>query len=227
MSEGQAVYELDDLAPLVHQAALNPHLGEDDFNQICYASKYFELGGLCTFLHRLISARKILGKTSKTKLISVISFPFGDMPHLLKLEQAKWAIEHGAEELDVVPNFDKITKRDINSFAEELSEICSLGVPVRAILDIPNLNPNSLEVCINASLEAGVYGLQTGNGFGRSLSPKDIKNLVSVTRNSCQIKAVGGLHTIEKALEVIYAGASLIGTSQGLDLIRLFRNKKT
>ncbi|WP_320675110.1 2-deoxyribose-5-phosphate aldolase [Prochlorococcus sp. MIT 1341] len=214
-----------DLAPLLNQAVLNPHLEEDIFNQICDASKHLGFGGLCTSLNRLPLARERLGKTCETKLITVISFPFGDIPKLLKLAQAEWAIEHGAEELEVVPNFDFLNKGDTNSFGEELFEICSLGLPVRTILDMQNLSPPNLKIAVQASLEAGVIGFQTGNGFGRIVTLEDIKNLVNITGQCSQIKAVGGMHTLEKTLEVLHAGATLVGTSKGPEIMQFLRNK--
>ena len=84
-----------------------------------------------------------------------------------------------------------------------------------------------LSLAIEASVDAGAIGIQTGNGFGRSVTTGDVKKLVQMTNNCCQIKAVGGLHGLESTLEVLYAGATLVGTSKGLELMQLLRAKKT
>ena len=97
--------ELPELAPLIHQAVLDPQTNEESLFQICDIAKHFNFSGLCTNLSLLSSARKRLGPKGSTKLISVIAFPFGAIPSTFKKAEAEWAAEHGAEELEVVPNF--------------------------------------------------------------------------------------------------------------------------
>ena len=72
-----------------------------------------------------------------------------------------------------------------------------------------------------------MIGFQTGNGFGRVVIPADIKTLVKLTKHNSQIKAVGGLHYLDHALEIIHAGATHIGTSNGPELMKLFRDKQS
>ncbi len=215
--------DLPDIAPLIDQALLDPHIEEEVFNKYCDASKTLGFRGLCTSLSRIPAARSRLGATSSTKLISAIAFPFGAIPLELKKSQAEWSAENGAEELDVVPNFYSLSKGDISSFGEELYEICNVGLPVTVILDMQNLTPEILNLAINASLEVGVRSLQTGNGFGRSVTKSDINKLTKIVNNKCLIKAVGGIHTIENTLSLIKAGADFIGTSNGPQLIQSIR----
>tara|TARA_Y100001968_G_scaffold132470_1_gene120889 strand:- start:4540 stop:5226 length:687 start_codon:yes stop_codon:yes gene_type:complete len=218
--------EYQDIPNLIHQAALDPHLNNDSLNQICDLAKHFNFSGLCTHPIRLPQARNSLGKSSQTKLIAVISFPFGSIPITLKKKEAEWALDQGAEELDVSPNFLALSQGDINLFAEELSELCQLDLPVRAILDITNLPKQKLSLAVEASIEAGVSGLQSGNGFGPAISTQQIKELNKLVKGRCAIKAVGGIKTLNHAIELIDAGANQIGTSFGSQLMQELREFK-
>ena len=212
--------EPHELASLIHQAAFSPALSEDSLNQVCDASKYFKFSGLCTNLLHLKHVRERLGPSSSTKLIAVIAFPFGDIPNSFKLKEAEWAASQGADALDVVPNFYALHKGEINIFAEELAEMCQLNLPIKAILDLNNFSKEQLSLAIDASLDAGVCGIQSGNGFGNPISKHQIQRLALLVRNRCEIKAVGGIKTLSHANELVQAGANQLGTSYGLELMQ-------
>ena len=209
-----------ELAPLIHQAALDPHLSINELDTVCDASVHYGFSGLCTNLTRISAARARLGGSNKTKLVAVIAFPFGCIPSSHKQAEAMWAAEKGAEELDVVPNYLALKQGNAEVFAEELASICETGIPVRAILDIANLQQSELKLAIEASIDAGVHGIQTGNGFGRGVLNSDIQQLSNLTRGRCEIKAVGGIKTIDQAFELVEAGATKIGTSMGPQFIQ-------
>ncbi len=215
--------EISDLAKYLHQAALNPHLNVEALNEICDASIYFNFSGLCTSLISLPIARERLGANKQTKLIATIGFPFGDIPSHLKQLQAEWAAEQGADELDVVPNFLELHEGHADLVADELSRICDIGLPTRVIINATQLNDSTLKLAIEASIDAGVRGIQTGNGFGPKINRKTIESLIPLIRGRCSIKAAGGVKSLVEALDLIKSGCSAIGTSTGPELIKEFR----
>ena len=219
--------DLPDLAPLINQAVLDAHLDQNTLHEACDAARHFGLRGLCTNLTRLPSARKRLGPPGATKLIAVIAFPFGAIPSNLKLAEAEWAAAEGAEELEVVPNFLALSESQAEPFAEELSTLCELGLPVRAILDMAHLPASNLPIAIEASIDAGVNGIQTGNGFGPAVTTADVRHVAALANGRCAISAVGGVKTLGQALELIEAGANILGTSLGLELLQAQRRGNT
>lgn len=66
--------ELPDLAPLINQALLDPHLDQEVLQQTCDAARHFGFAGVCTNLNRLQAARERLGPPGPTRLIAVIAF---------------------------------------------------------------------------------------------------------------------------------------------------------
>ena len=216
--------EVPEFAPLIHQAALDPHLPVESLHKICDASRHYNFSGFCTNLSRLSAARERLGKSNQTKLIAVIAFPFGFIPSHQKKAEAEWAAEQGAEELDVVPDFLALTEGATEQFSAELASICETGLPVRAILDMANLQKEQLSIAVEASIDAGIHGLQTGNGFGRSVVIEDVHELSGLARGRCEIKATGGIKTTTQAFQLIEAGATKLGTTVGTKLMQDLAN---
>ncbi len=210
---------LENIFPLLHQAILNPHLSLETLYEICDASIDNNFGGLCTSPIFLSSARKRIGTKKTTKLISVISFPFGFVPCELKFAEAEFSASEGADELDLVPNFQALKANNFDLFAEEIAKVCSLGLPVRIILNIKDIDKELLHIAIDALIDAGAQGLQNGNGFGPSVSETEISQLSQIVRGRCEIKAAGGIKTLNHATKLVKAGAKIIGTSFGPELI--------
>ncbi len=215
--------ELPDIAPFINQSVLDPHIDHESLIQLCQASKHYCFGGLCTSLVQLSEARKELGRTTTTKLIAVIAFPFGAIPSELKYKEADWAASQGAEELDIVPNFKSLKKNNSDAFGEELSQLCSIGLPVRVILNMSRLSQQELYMAVNTAIDAGASSLQTSNGFSNPVSCKEIRLLSEMSKGRCAITAAGGLNTLDQALEVITEGASRLCTSKGLELMKSLR----
>ena len=215
------------ISNVIYQAVLNPHLDKDLLVQFCVASKQNSFAGLCTSLSHLSIARERLGSKNTTKLISVIAFPFGFIPTSNKLKEAECAIEKGAEELDLVPNYFALKEGDIDTFAEEINQVSELGVPVRVILDTNTLITSSkLSLAINASIDAGANGIQLGNGFGPHITKNQIENVTKIVKNRCSIKTVGGIKNLDQAIEFIEAGSTFIGTSFGFEITQEQKRKE-
>ena len=215
------------ISNVIYQAILNPHFNKETIVQVCDASKQNGFAGLCTSLANLTIARERLGSKSTTKLISVIAFPFGFIPTSNKLKEAVYAIEKGADELDLVPNYFALKEGNIELFAEEINQISELGIPVRVIIDANILiNSSKLSMAIDALIDAGAIGIQIGNGFGPSVSKDQTKHVSKLVKNRCSIKAVGGIKTFDQAIEIIEAGSTYIGTSFGFEITQEQKKKE-
>ncbi len=207
------------ISNLIYQAVLNPHFDRSMITQVCDASKQNGFAGLCTNLAYLPIARERLGSKSNTKLISVIAFPFGFIPTYNKLKEAEYAIEKGAEALDLVPNYFALKEGNIERFAEEINQISELGIPVRVIIDSNILfNLSKLSIAIDALIDAGAIGIQIGNGFGAPITKDQTNHVSKIVKNRCSIKTVGGIKTFDQAIELIAAGSTYIGTSFGFEI---------
>ena len=227
MSKNSLEEAHENISNVIYQAVLNPHFDKEMIVKACDASKQNSFAGLCTSLSNLPIARERLGSKSITKLISVIAFPFGFIPTFNKLKEAEYAIEKGAEELDLVPNYFALKQGNIELFAEEINQISELGIPVRVIIDSNILsNLSKLSIAIEALIDAGAIGIQVGNGFGPSVSKDQTNHVSKLVKNRCSIKTVGGIKTFDQAIEIIEAGSTYIGTSFGFEITQEQRKKE-
>ena len=215
------------ISNVIYQAILNPHIDKEKIIQICDASKQNAFAGLCTSLSSLSFARERLGSPGATKLISVIAFPFGFIPTFNKLKEAEYAIENGAEELDLVPNYFALKEGNVELFGDEINQVRELGIPVRVIVDANTLlNPSRLSLAIDALIDAGAIGIQIGNGFGPTITNNQTNHVAKIVKNRCSIKTVGGIKTFDQALKIIEAGSTFIGTSYGFEITQEQKKKE-
>ena len=227
MSKNSLDEAYENISNVIHQAVLNPHIDQEMLARVCDGSKQNGFAGFCTSLSHLSIARERLGIKSNTKLISVIAFPFGFIPTSNKVKEAEYAIEKGADELDIVPNYFALKEGKIELFAEEINKISELSIPVIVIIDSNILLSSSkLSLAINASIDAGATGIQIGNGFGPAITNTQTKNVSEIVKNRCSIKAVGGIKTFDKAIEIIEAGSTYIGTSFGFEITESQKKNK-
>ena len=217
----------ENISSVIYQAVLNPHLNKEILVQICDGSKQNGFAGLCTSLSHLSIARERLGSKSTTKLISVIAFPFGFIPTFSKLKEAEYAIDRGADELDLVPNYFALKEGNIEIFAEEINQLSELRIPVRVIFDTHTLLTSSkISLAINASIDAGATGIQLGNGFGPVITKDQTKKVSEIVKNRCSVKVVGGIKTFNQAIEILEAGSNYIGTSFGFEITKEQKQKE-
>nr|YP_002049343.1 Putative deoxyribose-phosphate aldolase (DeoC) [Paulinella chromatophora]ACB43133.1 Putative deoxyribose-phosphate aldolase (DeoC) [Paulinella chromatophora] len=215
---------LPDIAPFIENAILDPIVNKSRIEQVCDQSRYFGFAGVCVASRDVPIAREQLGNKGKVKLISMISFPFGSVSRDIKQAEAEWAASEGAEELDMVPNFSALINGQINSFAEEIAAICSIGLPVKVILEVSRLEGQLLALAVEASIDAGASFLKTGSGFGPPVTNEQVKHLFSLAKGRAGIKAVGGIIDLSTAISLLEAGANRLGTSRGMELMKALRN---
>ena len=215
--------ELPDLPPLMDQAILDPLMTEEALLAACDAGRQESVRAICTTLRLLEPLRERLGPTGGPRLVAVIGFPFGSVPRELKQMEAEWAAAHGAEELDVIPDFTALINQNSGAFAEEIAAIGDLGLPVRVVLDMARLSEELLAIAVEAAIDAGAVGLQTSNGFGPATGSEQVKQLLSLCRGRCAVKAAGGIHTPDRVVELVEAGANLLGSSSAPQLLQALR----
>ena len=215
--------DLPDLPPLLDHAILDPLLNAEQLIECCDASREWNIRAICGTLARLPALRHRLGGGDGPRLIAAIDFPFGTLPAGLRLAEAQWAAANGADELDVVPDFSALADGDSGRFAEDLAALCDLGLPLRVVLDMARLSDAQLELAVEAAIDAGASGVQTGNGFGPACHPDQVSQLKQLCRGRCAIKAAGGIHSLELVHDLVAAGANLLGTSSAPQLLQAQR----
>jgi deoxyribose-phosphate aldolase len=103
----------------------------------------------------------------------------------------------------------------------EIAEIAeSTGLLVKAILEMSLLTQSEQIMAAQLCMDAGARMLATGTGWSGAATISDVRLLKELTKDQVGIKAAGGIVTHDRAVELILAGATRLGTSMGVDLLK-------
>nr|WP_026734355.1 deoxyribose-phosphate aldolase [Fischerella sp. PCC 9605] len=215
-----AEYPDIDIAPYIDHTLLIPTATSEQVEQWCEEAERFQFAAVCVYPAYVRQAAELLhGK--KPKVCTVIGFPTGATTSAVKLYEAQEAVENGATELDVVINLGWLIAGKTDEVHKEIAEICEeTGQTVKVILETNLLTDAQKRLAAEICMDAGASFLKTSTGWNGGATVADVQLLYEVARDRAAIKASGGIRTIDQALDLIMAGATRLGTSRGVDLLR-------
>jgi deoxyribose-phosphate aldolase len=208
-----------DLAPFIDLALLSPTATAQELAKCCQQAERFHFATVCLYSSYIRQAVDLLhGKP--TKVCSVIGFPTGATTSASKLYEAQEAVDNGAKELDVVINLAWLKDSKSNDIYRELAAICSeTGVVIKAIIETNLLTDTEKQLAVEICLDAGATFIKTCTGWFGGVTVADVKLIKEVAKDRIGIKASGGIHTKEQAIDLILAGATRLGTSRGVEIV--------
>ncbi len=210
----------DDIAPLIDHTLLIPTATPEQVEKLCNEADRFQFAAVCVYPAYVRQAAELL-RGKNPKVCTVIGFPTGATTSATKLYEAQDAVENGATELDVVINLGWLKTGRTEELHRELAQICEeTGQTVKAILETTLLTDAEKQLVAEVCMDAGALFLKTSTGWNGGATVADVKLLKDVTKERVGIKASGGIRTINQAIELILAGATRLGTSRGVDLLR-------
>ena len=154
---------------------------------------------------------------------SVIGFPLGAMISEAKAFEAKEAIAHGADEIDMVIQIGKLKDGEFDYVLKDINTVkASMGdKPLKVIIETALLTEAEAKKATEIVKESNADFVKTSTGFStRGATKDDIKMMKSVMGDSKGIKAAGGVKTPKDLDDMIALGATRIGTSSGVKLIK-------
>jgi deoxyribose-phosphate aldolase len=210
-----------DLAPLIDHALLVPTATPDQVEQWCEEADRFHFATVCLHPTHVKQAAELL-HNKRPKVCTVIGFPYGATTTATKLYEAMEAIENGAIELDVVINLGWLKAGKTDELHHEIAQICeATGQPIKTILEMALLTEAEKRLAAELCMDAGAAFLKTSTGLYGGATVADVRLLKEITKERLGIKASGGIRSMEQALELVMAGATRIGTSKGVELIKV------
>ncbi|GAB1541744.1 deoxyribose-phosphate aldolase [Scytonema sp. NUACC21] len=209
-----------DIAPFIDHALLMPTATSEQVEQWCEEADKFHFAAVCVYpVHVKQAAELLHGKNPK--VCTVVGFPTGAVTSATKLYEAQAAVENGATELDVVINLGWLKSGKSDDVHREIAEICEeTGQTVKVILETSLLNDGEKRLAAELSMDAGAAFLKTSTGWNGGATVADVKLLKEIVGERVGIKAAGGIRTIDQALDLILAGATRLGTSRSVELLR-------
>ncbi|HBE19174.1 MAG TPA: deoxyribose-phosphate aldolase [Cyanobacteria bacterium UBA11159] len=215
-----------DIAPLIDHALLNPTTTPEQVEKGCQQADRYGFAAVCIYPIYVKQAAELL-HGRKPKVCTVIGFPTGLTTSATKLYEAQEAVENGATEIDFVINLGYLKAGKTEELYREIAEICEeTNQTVKAILETNLLTDTEKRLAAEISMDAGVQFIKTSTGWHGGATVADVKLLKKITQGQIGIKASGGIRTIEQAFDLVIAGATRLGTSRGIDLLRQLENRE-
>ena len=202
-------YELNEK---IHAIIINPYLSLEELNANCDLIQKYNIRNVSTSLNFLNHLKDALNNY-KVNINTLISYPFADLPSDFIDEFVCYAKENGASGIEYTPNFLKLSKKNLNSFASEIESINDSELPVTIIINKTKLDKKIFEKVVEISLELGITNFQIGDGFGPTLSNVDIVEILKFIGKQNSIKVVGGIKTLSQVIDLFDLGVDCIGTS--------------
>ena len=163
------------------------------------------------------------------KICTVIGFPNGYNTTAAKIFETKDAVENGASEIDMVINNGMVKDRQWDDIAHEIAGIkaACLGRPLKVIIETCLLSDmEKIKLCQLAAKEEVAY-VKTSTGFSTGGATfHDVELFAKHVKPGVKIKAAGGISSLEDAEKFIELGASRLGTSRVVKIVKKLEAEK-
>ncbi|MBE9055888.1 deoxyribose-phosphate aldolase [Sphaerospermopsis sp. LEGE 08334] len=215
-----ADYPNIDIAPFIDHSLLLPTTTPEQIERWCEEAYRFNFAAVCIQPCYVKQAAELL-HNKNPQICTVIGFPTGLTTSSVKLYEAQEAVENGATELDLVMNLGWLKAGKTEEVHREIATICEeTGKPVKVILETSLLTDAEKKLAAELAMDAGAAFLKTSTGWNGGATLADVRLLKEIAQDRVGIKASGGIRTHNDALDLIMAGATRLGTSRGMELLR-------
>jgi len=210
------------LAACIDHTLLEPEATAWQIDQLCDQAVHLGCWAVCVNLFWLPRVAERLARSNSPVKVDVpVAYPTGALPTALKVAQARWALDHGADEIDMVINIgalcdsqDQLVQDDIAALAETV-HLASADKLLKVILETAALTTEQKITACRLAANAGADFVKTSTGThpAGGATVDDVALLAQHVTGLMKVKAAGGIRDAETALAMIAAGAERIGTS--------------
>lgn len=216
------------IAKYIDHTVLKATTTSKEVEKLCLEAKEYGFYSVCVNGCFVKECKELL-KDSDVKIAAVVGFPLGAMTKTGKVFEAREAIANGANEIDMVINVGKLIEGDSKYVEDEIREIKeAIGENVlKVIIETCYLNEEQKMLACELSLNANADFVKTSTGFGTAGATfEDVILMKKMVGDNAEVKASGGVKSYETAEKYIELGATRLGTSSGIDIIKGAKNIK-
>lgn len=225
--------DIMEILKIIDHTLLKPNATKKDIELLCGEAKQYGFGAVCVNPCFVKYSKELL-KDTDVKVCTVIGFPLGANSISTKVVEAKNAVKDGAKEIDIVINIGEAKVANYDYIQDELMSIVegareiNKDVFVKVILENCYLTDfEKIKVC-SISKEVGADAVKTSTGFGiGGATVEDITLMRQTVGPIMGVKAAGGVKTLEDVEKMIEAGATRIGTSQGVAIAKEYKLRQS
>lgn len=204
----------------VDHSLLSPTATWDDILALCKEAITHQTASVCIAPAYVAKVAETFGE--QLTICTVIGFPLGYMSTAAKLCEAEIALNEGATELDLVINLGDVKNGHFDKVQAEITAIKALcGARIlKVIIETCYLTEDEKIKLCTLITDAGADFIKTSTGFGTAgASFADIKLFQTHIGNQVQIKASGGISSVEDMVSYLKLGVTRIGSSSAIKLL--------
>ena len=154
-----------------------------------------------------------------------VGYPHGNELTMLKVEGARYQKTLGCREIDMVQNITALKHGDYAEVGADIAAVkAAIGdTPLKVILEVSYLTDYEICKACEIAVENGASFVKTGTGWGPSPTMVNhIKLMKAAVGDRAQIKAAGGIRTVDTMMEMIDAGCTRfgIGLNSSVSILR-------
>jgi deoxyribose-phosphate aldolase len=217
------------VAALIDHTLLKPEAMRSDVERLCKEALEYQFASVCVnslFVAQVAGALK----NSPVKTCVVAGFPLGANLPAVKQAETRAALEHGAQEIDMVISVGTLKARDDSAVRAEIESLAAAAHDQKALLKViietSLLDDEEKARACKIAREAKADFVKTSTGFSSAgATVADVALMRRVVGPEMGVKASGGVRTLTDLLKMVDAGASRIGTSNGVSIVREAREK--
>lgn len=212
----------EQIAQMIDHTILKAATTSKDIDKLCKEAIENNFYSVCVNPYYTEYAAQKLGQ-SNVKVCTVIGFPLGANTSRIKAKEAKLAVSAGASEIDMVINIGALKNKNYLAVAEEIYKVVEASgkALVKVILETCYLDEAEIIKACELAVDAGADYVKTSTGFGSAGAKVEHIALMRKTVGpDIGVKASGGVRDLKTTMAMIEAGASRIGTSSGINIIK-------
>jgi deoxyribose-phosphate aldolase len=210
------------LAAFIDHTLLKPETSLVQIEQLCAEAREQQFFSVCVNGSWVATAYQLL-EDSDVKVTGVVGFPFGAMTSDTKRFETEAAIDDGAHEIDMVLNIARLKAGDDKYVLREIIDVVEAADErtVKAILETCLLTDEEKIRACHLVVESGAQFVKTSTGFSTGGAiVADVKLMRETVGPKFGVKASGGIRDLPTALAMIEAGATRLGTSAGVAIMK-------
>jgi deoxyribose-phosphate aldolase len=212
------------IASYIDHTLLQPDASQAEILKVCAEAAEYRFKSVCVNPLWVKTVKTAL-KGSGVLTCSVIGFPLGATPSDVKAFEARGAVLDGADEIDMVINIAAARDGDKGALVDDISAVAEAvhagGAILKVIIETVFLSDDQKVLACQAALEAGADFVKTSTGFnGGGATAEDIALMRRTVGPELGVKASGGVRSLADAQAMIAAGATRIGASSGIAIVK-------
>jgi deoxyribose-phosphate aldolase len=205
---------------LIDHTNLKNEASAKDIKELCEEATKYSFRGICINSLWIPLAYESL-KNENVKIISVCDFPLGASSAEIRKKEAELILKTGSKEIDIVMQISLLKSKEYDKIEKDIKEITNLLHPdvlMKVIIEAPILNKEEIITAAKIAENAGADFIKSGTGTKGPVTVYQIETIRKATR--LPIKAAGGIKNLDEALGLLNAGASILGSSSSIEIVK-------